>query len=58
MCLAPSRGWSVPANWLAYQTMAIRGQDFIRWNYPFEKVGVIVKNKRLVLEIHNPACKT
>ena len=57
MLLTPARCWSAPANWLAYQSLALKGQTFIRWNYDFTKLGLIVKNKRLVLEIHNPACK-
>ena len=56
MRLTPSRAWSAPSNWLAYQTLAVRGQkDLVKWNYPFERAGLVVKNKRLVIDIHDTA---
>ena len=60
MCLSEPRCWSTPTNWLAYQNLGLRRHEsghYVRWNFPWEKIGLVVKNKRLVLELHNPACK-
>ena len=58
MCLSPARCWSLPSNWLAHQTLAIKGQkELVRWNYDWAKIGLVVKNKKLIVEIHDTACK-
>ena len=54
MLLVPSRCWSLPANHLAHQTLAVRGQkDFLHWNYNTDRLGVIVRNKKLMIEMHD-----
>ena len=58
MLLSPARVWSLPANWQAHQALAIRGQmDFPRCNYNLDRVGLIVRNKKLLLEMHDTKCK-
>ena len=58
MLLAPARVWTLPANWQAHQALAIRGQsDFMRCNYNLERIGLIVRNKKLILAIHDPRGK-
>ena len=55
MLLCEARAWSLPANWLAHQNIAIRGQkDLLRWNYNTDKVGLTVRNRRTTLEAHDP----
>lgn len=58
MRLIEARFWSLPANWLAHQTLAVKGQkSLVRWNYEWQKLGLVVKNKKLIVEIHDTACK-
>ena len=58
MRLIVARCWSLPANWLAHQALAIKGQkSLVRWNYDWQKLGLLVKNKKLIVEIHDTTCE-
>ena len=53
--LLDARFWSLPVNWVTHQGLALRGQPekARRVNYNFERLGLPVKNQKLILEIHD-----
>ena len=54
MILTSARCWSLPTNWAAHQAIAVLGQsDTRRCNYNTDRMGLVVRNKRLLLEIHD-----
>ena len=57
MLLASPRFWSFPNNWNQHQSKAINAQSgsqaLIRWNYPWDRLGLTVRNKQVVIWAHN-----
>ena len=54
MLLLDARCWAHPVNYLAYQSVAVRGQmDGRRTNYYFDRLGLVVRNKKVILEMHD-----
>ena len=54
MMLTEARCWSLPVNWQAHQAIAVLGQvDGRRSNYNTDHLGLVVRNKPLVLRLHD-----
>ena len=54
MLLLDARCWAQPTNWLAFQNLAVRGQmEGRRCNYYFDWLGMVVHNKKVILELHD-----
>ena len=62
MLLAAPRFWGFPNNWHQHQAKAINAQTgsqaLVRWNYPFDRLGLTVRNKQVVIWVHNTKDRT
>ena len=50
--LHQSRYKPLPSDWAQLHAQAPVEAKPVRWNYPFEKLGVTVMNKRLIVKLH------